>query len=115
MVHVSPGLRYLASGAVCSSVPVIGGLGAQHLLNMVFDARIPTWVVIVASLATFPVGAIIRMSLKEWKDRRDAAIMGAQMVPKLAGRWLGNVDILLKVKEVWASGYPSMCSYHVYV
>lgn len=115
MVHVSPGLRYLASGAVYSSLPVIGGLGAQHLLNMAFDAHIPTWVVIVASLATFPVGAIIRMYLKEWKDRRDAAIMGAQMVPKLAGRWLGNLDIFLKVKEVWASGYPSMCSYHVSV
>jgi hypothetical protein len=30
-------------------------------------------------------------------------------VPKVAGKWLGGVDILSKVMEVWASGYPKMC------
>ncbi|KAF8722643.1 hypothetical protein AX14_009726 [Amanita brunnescens Koide BX004] len=108
MMHSTPGLRYISGGAVYSSVPVIGGLAVQHLLNKAFfNARIPTWVVIVASLAAYPVKAIIRISLKGWKDRLDAATMGAQLVPKLAGKWLGNLDILLKVKEVWASGYPS--------
>lgn len=110
MVHLTPGLRYLAGGAAYSSFLVIGVFPLQHLLKWAFGAHIPTWVAIVTSLATFPVGAIIRLSFKEWKDRRDAGIMGAQIVPKITGKWLGNVDVLRMLKEVWDSGYPSTCS-----
>jgi hypothetical protein len=110
MAHLTPGLRYLASGAAYGSVPVIGVFALQHLLKWAFGAHIPTWMAIVTSLATFPVGAIIRLSLKEWKDRRSAGTMGAQIVPKVAGKWLGNVDVLQMVQEASVSGYPSMCS-----
>ena len=110
MVRLTPGLRFLASGAIYGSIPFIGGLVVKHLLDKAFDAHIHMWLVIVASLSAFPVGAIIRLSLKEWKDRHDAATMGAQIVPKVTGKWLGNLDVLQKVKEVWASGYPGMCS-----
>ena len=110
MVRLTPGLRFLASGAVYGSIPFIGGLAVKHLLDKAFDAHIHMWLVIVASLSTFPVGAIIRLSLKEWKDRHDAATMGAQIVPKVIGIWLGNFDVLRKLKEVWVSGYPGTCS-----
>ena len=110
MVHLTPGLRYLASGAVYGSVPVIGVFALQHWLKWAFDVHIPAWVAIVTSLATFPVGGIIRLSLKEWTDRRNAGTMGAQIVPKVTGKWLGNVDVLRMLMEASESGYPGVCS-----
>lgn len=110
MAHLTPGLRYLASGVAYGSVPVIGVFALQHVLKWAFGTHIPTWMTIVTSLATFPVGVIIRLSLKEWKDRRGAATMGAQIVPKVTGKCLGNVDVLQMLQEASVSGYPSMCS-----
>lgn len=108
MVHFTPGLRYLARGAIYGSVPVIGGLAVEHLFNKTFGAHFPTWAVIVVSLAFYPVRAVIRLFLKEWRDRLAAVAMGAQVVPKVRGKSFGNLDIVQKLKETRETGYPGM-------
>jgi hypothetical protein len=34
--------------------------------------------------------------------------MGACPVPKVKGRWLGNLDVLRMMMENWKNGYPGM-------
>lgn len=99
-------MRYLACAALSFAVPVILGVTIQLLLNRALDVRIPTWIVLFGSLVIVPIKAGIRVFLKERRDRQEAAAMGAQMVPKVRGKLLGNLDIVRKVKEAWATGYP---------
>ena len=106
MLPLTPGLRYLAGAALSLAVPATGGVAIQLLLNRALDIRIPTWIVMVGSLVIMPIDAGIRVFLKERRDRREAAALGAQIVPKVRGRLFGNLDAVRKVKEVWMSGYP---------
>jgi hypothetical protein len=34
--------------------------------------------------------------------------MGACLVPRVQGRWLGNLDVLRTMMENWRDGYPGM-------
>ena len=110
MLPLTPGLRYLAGAALSLAIPAIGGVAIQLLLNRALDARIPTWIVIFGSLVIVPVEGGIRLFLKEWRDRQEAAVMGAQLVPKVRGKLLGNLDVVRKVREAWTTGYPGACS-----
>ncbi|KAF8332425.1 cytochrome P450 monooxygenase pc-1 [Amanita rubescens] len=107
MLHLTPGLRFLANGVLYSFIgPVVGGLTVQQLLARAFNAHVQTWVIILGSLSILPVATVIRLSLKEWKERREAAAMGAQVVPRVRGKWFGNLDVLRRCKEAWDNGYP---------
>ncbi len=87
----------------------MGGLTVQQLLTRAFNAHIQTWVIILGSLSILPIATVIRLSLKEWKERREAAAMGAQVVPRVRGKWFGNLDVLRRCKEAWDNGYPGTC------
>jgi len=43
----------------------------------------------------------------EFKQRRRAAAIGARIVPRVNGKWPGNVDILIRLLDNWRLGYPS--------
>jgi hypothetical protein len=110
MLHPTPGLRFLANGVLYSFIgPVVGGMTVQQLLARAFNTRIQTWVIILTSLSILPVATAIRLSLKQWKERREAAAMGAQVVPRVRGKWFGNLDVLRRCKEAWDNGYPGTC------
>ncbi|KAF8715658.1 hypothetical protein AX14_012520 [Amanita brunnescens Koide BX004] len=105
MFPSTPGLRFLAKGALNCAVPVIWGVGIQQLLNRALGAHIPTWIAIFGSLVALPVGVVIRLFLKQRRDRLDAAAMGAQIVPKVKGKRFGNLDVIKRSKEIWMTGY----------
>lgn len=108
MFPSTPGLRFLAKGALNCAVPVIWGVGIQQLLNRALGAHIPTWIAIFGSLVALPVGVVIRLFLKQRRDRLDAAAMGAQIVPKVKGKRFGNLDVIKRSKEIWMTGYIGM-------
>jgi hypothetical protein len=110
MLPLTPGLRYLSGAALSFAVPVMCGLAGQLLSNRALDVCIPTWIVIFGSLVIVPVEAGIRVFLKEGRDKREAAALGAQIVPKVRGEMFGNLDVVRKVKEVWKTGYPGACN-----
>lgn len=110
MLPPTPGLRYIAKEALSCAAPVIWGVALQQLLNSALDVNIPTWIVIFGSPVALPVGAVIRVLLKEWRDRRNAAAMGAQIVPRVKGKSFGNLDVVRKSKEVWMTGYLGACN-----
>lgn len=110
MLPLTPGLRYLSGAALSFAVPVICGVAVQLLSNKALDILIPTWIVIFGSLVIVPAEAGIRVFLTEWRDRREAAALGAQIVPKVRGKLPGNLDVVRKVKEAWKAGYPGACN-----
>ncbi|PFH46977.1 hypothetical protein AMATHDRAFT_198725 [Amanita thiersii Skay4041] len=105
-MQMTPGIRFLGSGLAYASLPIIGSTALQQLASKYYDIDVPTWVVVLSSVLAFPGASLARVLWKEIKDRRDAAAIGAQVVPKVRGKKVGNLDILQTMKEVWDSGYP---------
>ncbi|KAF8636108.1 hypothetical protein AX17_003812 [Amanita inopinata Kibby_2008] len=106
MVHLPPGVTFFAAGSAYFSLPVLGGAAVQHIVTKYYAIRIPTCQVLLVSILALPVAGAVRVLWKILKDRRDAAAMGAQVVPKVRGRQFGNFDILQTMKKVWEGGYP---------
>lgn len=106
MIPSTPGLRYLASAAQHCAIPVIWAVAIRLLLSRVLDVHISIWKITFGSLVILPVGEVARVLLKERSDRRDAAAMGAQTVPKVRGKLFGNLDVIRKVKKAWMTEYP---------
>ncbi|KAF8631756.1 hypothetical protein AX15_002212 [Amanita polypyramis BW_CC] len=105
MVHLTPGIRFIASGAVYFSAPAIGAASIQFLVDRIYNIHLPTWAVALGSFMTLPLGMYMRIFWKGWKDRRDAAAVGAQIVPKVKGKKFGNFDVQQTMNKVWEHGY----------
>lgn len=57
----------------------------------------PRWFLAVL---LYPLTAIIhnvlRIQLDDWLQRREAHRLGARLVPRVQGKWIGNLDLLMK-------------------
>ncbi|KIL58254.1 hypothetical protein M378DRAFT_170840 [Amanita muscaria Koide BX008] len=106
MDFLTPGVRLLAAGVPYVSVPVFGGMAIQRFMLKIYDVYVPTWAIATASIMIIPISGCISVFLKQVKDRRDAAVMGAQIVPKVRGNKFGNFDIVQMMTHVSEHGYP---------
>ncbi|KIM86055.1 hypothetical protein PILCRDRAFT_816602 [Piloderma croceum F 1598] len=50
---------------------------------------------------------IIRVVWNEIYQRRRAAALGARLVPRVAGRWPGNIDVLIDAIDKMRNSYPA--------
>ncbi|KAM6500143.1 cytochrome P450 monooxygenase pc-1 [Amanita muscaria] len=106
MVFLTPGVRLLAKGAAYVSVPVFGGIAIQRFMLRIYDVSVPTWAIATASIMIIPIAGYISVFWKQVKDRRDAAAMGAQIVPKIPGKKFGNFDVVQLMTQAAEHGYP---------
>ncbi|KIL67115.1 hypothetical protein M378DRAFT_160099 [Amanita muscaria Koide BX008] len=106
MVFLTPGVRLLAKGAAYVSVPVFGGMAIQRFMLRIYDVSMPTWAIVTASIMIIPIAGYISVFWKQVKDRRDAAAMGAQIVPKIPGKKFGNFDVVQRMTQAAEHGYP---------
>ncbi|KAK2462197.1 hypothetical protein APHAL10511_005785 [Amanita phalloides] len=105
MYVAGPGLRLLTKGAIYCTIPIVGSTIVQYVINETYNVYIPTWTVIVGSFSFIPLATCLRIMWKRWKDQRDAATMGAQVVPKLNGGF-GNLGVIGTLTIARKSGYP---------
>jgi hypothetical protein len=54
---------------------------------------------------SIPLCFILQVQMTEWKQRREAEKLGARMVPRIRGRWPGNLDILLRIMKSTETHY----------
>lgn len=59
----------------------------------------------VAYLLAIIIAATIRTQYTDYSHRREAAQLGARPIPCVVGKWPGNIDIMLKLKNGLTEGY----------
>jgi hypothetical protein len=69
-----------------------------------FDLQFGWWS-IPAYLFAIPLAAIIRVQYSDFVQAREARRLGARPIPRVVGKWPGNIDVMLKVKKGLASQY----------
>jgi hypothetical protein len=102
----TPGLTFVGRALLSLLFPCTFIAGVQYILNNQFDIIIPTWFLITVALIGLPVVMAIRVGIDEIKQRRKATAMGARMLPRVSGKWPGNVDLVVRQLENWRNGYP---------
>lgn len=108
MVYVTPGVDFLAKGFL-----ILGAsAGTIITLNSSVIARagyhIPTWMLLAGTTVAIPMILSVSVMSQKISNARQAAAMGARIVPEAQGQWIGNFDILKKMMEILKIGYPGI-------
>ncbi|KAF7421181.1 hypothetical protein PC9H_011701 [Pleurotus ostreatus] len=110
----TPGIDLLLKCAVLYLLPtIIFILGFQRLIDYLdvlqalqLNAYLAHGLPILLGVSVFPGYATTRIFWREFKNRREAARLGARTIPKLRGKWIANVDFLQAMSKRVESGYP---------
>ena len=102
MVHVTPGLAFLAQNLVGPGLGFTAGvLGTRYL-----SLPIPAWAIALLSLLSVPGRIVGGILWTEFRDRREAERLGARLVPRAKGKRFANLDVLEELLGHWRNGYP---------
>ncbi|KAL0953039.1 hypothetical protein HGRIS_007241 [Hohenbuehelia grisea] len=106
MLTVTPGIVLLLRGLTIYVGPTILLIAATKQLASTRDISLPTWFLVIVGLLAIPAYSVVRIATSEFKLKRDAAAMGCQLVPRIRGKKLANIDILWRLLESWEADYP---------
>ncbi|KAG2155274.1 cytochrome P450 monooxygenase CYP63 [Suillus bovinus] len=63
------------------------------------------WWSIPAYLLAIPLAAFVRVQYTDFVQAREARQLGAKTIPRVVGKWPGNIDVMLKLRQGHASQY----------
>ena len=63
------------------------------------------WFYLPLALLSIPLSVVLRSHYALWTQDRDAARFGAQPIPRVCGRWPGNLDVVLRMLKSFESDY----------
>ena len=106
MTLLTPGVIFLGPALVrllfaCFIIAVV-----RFILDDHFGIFIRKRVVVGAIVLAIPIITTVRVVWAQIKKRRRAAALGAQVVPVVSGKWLGNLDVLIQLVNNIRYGYP---------
>ncbi|KAF7305559.1 Cytochrome P450 [Mycena chlorophos] len=105
---VSPGVEFLVHNTLhgLSKLAFIG-TGLYYSSRYFFpEISFSPLVAILVSIASVPVHAAARDGLRYWRQKREAAALGARLAPCVRGKWPGNLDIMRDIMNMRLTGYP---------
>ncbi|KAI9572479.1 cytochrome P450 [Boletus coccyginus] len=104
-MELPPGIVFITANAPRIILPLVLALCGIQLLNTVFNVYIPVWLQVPFYVASFPLVLACRSTYADFHDRRQAAMNGAILAPRVPTKWPGGLDLLLT--SVWnsRSGY----------
>ena len=103
---LTPGVIFLGPALVrllfaCFIIAVV-----RLILDDHFGTFIRKRVVVGAIVLAIPIITTVRVVWAQIKKRRRATALGAQVVPMVSGKWLGNLDVFIQLVNNFRYGYP---------
>ncbi|KDR78034.1 hypothetical protein GALMADRAFT_64763 [Galerina marginata CBS 339.88] len=106
MPIVTPGIDFLATNLSLLGLFVWLVVSLNSLVGSRFGYDIPTWMILAGTALSIPVFSTIYALSFKINHMRQAAAVGARVVPEAQGKWIGNLDILRDMMEKMRTGYP---------
>ncbi|KAH7926998.1 cytochrome P450 [Leucogyrophana mollusca] len=94
------GRLVLSSASLCLVVTSLARFASRS------GVPVPAWFLVLGVSVSLPAGFGIRVLLADVSARRKAASMGARPVLCVKGERFGNLDLMLKLLEIFKTGYP---------
>ncbi|KAG9217633.1 hypothetical protein CCMSSC00406_0003678 [Pleurotus cornucopiae] len=98
MLKFTPGVDYALRGATKYLAPSV-------LLAVLTQRFAGFKVGLLAGLLAIPCYVSARILWSDFRMKREAAKLGARLIPRLRGRWFANLDILKEMNWHFSNGY----------
>ncbi|KAF9267504.1 cytochrome P450 [Marasmius fiardii PR-910] len=107
MTTLTPGVRLLSLWFFVFSAPSIISYAIYKTdLFSYLNLHLPSWAYIGFAVLCLPTVLFIHVISREVRQRTEAHKMGARLAPRVAGKWLGNLDVIVMMHKYWQHGYP---------
>ena len=73
--------------------------------NRALSLSIPGWVVVSCSIPSLPCIIFALAQYRYWRDKREAASLGARLAPMIPRRLPGGIDLIATLMETFRTGY----------
>lgn len=104
--NTPPGITYLVSRLPTFLLPLAAMFVFNKLANAYLKNGLPFWAVILATILSVPVTALLKLTFTDYVDHRSAAGQGAILPPRVYDKWPGGVGLLLELTRNLKTGYP---------
>ena len=94
-------LRLLADLTKALVIPVV----LLHLCLSRFNVFVPSLYIPLLDVGFIIVCAIIRVQWRDWTQNREARALSARQIPRVVGKWPGNIDVLLWMMKEFKTSY----------
>jgi hypothetical protein len=94
---VSPGVAYLARGLLSVIVPAASSVIIAVRLASLKGIRVSPWLISAVILGAAPLGFAAYVLADGRSQQRKANRLGARLVPRIKGKWPGNLDKIVKM------------------
>ncbi|KAG1903106.1 cytochrome P450 [Suillus fuscotomentosus] len=95
--RISPGVAYLTRGLLSVIFPTASSVIIVGRLACLQGFPVSPWLLSAMVLGAAPLGLAAYIFVDELSQRRKATGLGARLVPRIQGRWPGNLDTLMNV------------------
>ncbi|KAG2143714.1 cytochrome P450 [Suillus clintonianus] len=89
---VSPGVAYLTRGLLSVVVPAASSVIIVARLASLKGVRVSPWIISAVVLGATPLGFAAYILADGRSQKRKAKRLGARLVPRVQGKWPGNLD-----------------------
>lgn len=106
MTFLTPGIIYITRALAFPAFFTVGVVAARRFLETHTNLVLPTWIFVIISVLSLPALITCRILLRDWRQKRDAAAIGARIAPRVKGKWFANLDLLKMMMNNYYKGYP---------
>ncbi|KIK67201.1 hypothetical protein GYMLUDRAFT_37268 [Collybiopsis luxurians FD-317 M1] len=107
MMLVTPGVNFLSRILAILVLFLFSAAAARRFLARYANITLSNSVFLAVTILSLPVLFTGRILLRDLKHKRHAAALGARPVPKVRGKWIGNLDVLKMMMDNFYAGYPA--------
>ncbi|KAJ4486551.1 cytochrome P450 [Lentinula edodes] len=107
MTLLTPGIIYITRALAFPAFFTVGVVAVRRFLETHTNLVLPTWIFVIISVLSLPALITCRILLRDWRQRRDAAAIGARIAPRVKGKWFANLDLLKMMMNNYYKGYPA--------
>ncbi|KAF5393251.1 hypothetical protein D9757_000767 [Collybiopsis confluens] len=103
---LTPGLTFIARILAGLGLFALGAVCVRRILDR-YAVFLSNALFLALSAVSIPALFAFLILLRDARHRWHAAALGARMVPKVRGKWIGNLDILKMMLDNHYRGYPA--------
>ncbi|KAF8829968.1 hypothetical protein HHX47_DHR2000231 [Lentinula edodes] len=107
MTFLTPGIIYITRALAFPAFFTVGVVAVRRFLETHTNIVLPTWIFVIISVLSLPALITCRILLRDWRQKRDAAAIGARIAPRVKGKWFANLDLLKMMMNNYYKGYPA--------
>lgn len=111
---VSPGVAYLSRGLLSVVVPAASAVIIVVRLASLKGVRVSPWLMSAVVLGAAPLGFAAYILADEISQQRKAKRLGARLIPRVKGKWPGNLDKIVTMVMKTENEYLGTTSFHAF-